>query len=442
MKMMKIANMKYAIGKLMLAAVWPVAMLLGGCDSDEPASSPAGGTTGMNTPGEGIVVCGGNGDLVAQTRFTGADDTSGPGVEGTCRADLLEIYPFFLTSGYTTYWPEDNEYNYQEADEAVVPYVSVASPIPLKIMGRDGYTEAGISIEKDRDYIYMYNTALAYTEADKSKFTTNIANRTSSTLSLNGAGTSYVTPELYYGTLGLKEDSYNPAPSVLSVWESNDDDDDPDENEYMWYYNHLSVNKGSASLTGRIFRIVSQVNLTITDIPAGEVSSIELYADHFPTQITLNGTHGSYYPVHAVTDPANTTQNDSVLLARTDISPTAESAKLSSFLLPSEVGMRFWVKISYTGESSRDRVFDLRPQTSHYLTGNDAAVYNVGSDLKHGSDLYVYNGNAGKFCFYSYSNVRVNLSGRFDNIAVDTSEPNIEIVVNPNFEDEHNFDII
>ena len=427
MKMMKIANMKYAIGKLMLAAVWPVAMLFGGCDSDEPASSPAGGTTGMNTPDEGIVVCGGNGDLVAQTRFTGADDTSGPGVEGTCRADRLEIYPFFQGVGIgDSSWPDENRYVYNNPN--VNSSVTIDPVFDLKIMGRDGYTEAQLNAHKDNYYFYIYNTALAYTEADKSNFTTNIANRTSSTLSLNGAGTSYVTPELYYGILRFKNED---------DWKSNFD-----KAENVYYQSGWGESNHTGDLTGRIFRIVSQVNLTITDIPAGEVSSIELYADHFPTQITLNGTHGSYYPVHAVTDPANTTQNDSVLLARTDISPTAESAELSSFLLPSEVGMRFWVKISYTGESSRDRVFDLRPQTSHYLTGDDAAVYNVGSDLKHGSDLYVYNGNAGKFCFYSYSNVRVNLSGRFDNIAVDTSEPNIEIVVNPNFEDEHNFDII
>ena len=68
-------------------------------------------------------------------------------------------------------------------------------------------------------------------------------------------------------------------------------------------------------------------------------------------------------------------------------------------------------------------------------------MYHVGDNLKSGSDLYVYNGNGGEYCFYSYANVRINMSGRYDNIAVDTGESNIEIEVNPNFEDLHEFEI-
>ena len=438
-------KIKYFAGKLTLAAMLPAVAVLAGCGEDEPSVLPQGG--GDDNRLGGIVVCGGSGDITAGTRYVApGDGTSGPQIDGTCYADRLEVYPFFKTSGYTPYWPGAGEYNYQP-DESNNPHVSVTTPIELNIMGRNGYADAQLGIEKVNKYIYMYTTALAYTDADSQKFTTSIGNRTSSTLSLenlnktetasqNGEETVeespvYSTPELYYGVLHMKD--YSPEPSLICEWES-------DEDNYMWY--HISEYTGSAALEGRIFRIVSQVNLTVTEIPDGIVEKIGLYTDNYPTEITLNGTHGANYPVYAVTDTEKTTKDKMVLLDEADIVAGQGSATLSSFLLPSEIGMHLKLLVTYTDEANKEpEYYDLRPQTSRYLTGTDAAAYSVGDGLKHGSDLIVYDGNAGKFCFYSYSNVRVNMSGAFNNIAAETGEANITIEVDPNFEDLHEFEI-
>ena len=425
-------KIKYFAGKLTLAAMLPAVAVLAGCGEDEPSVLPQGGGAGDDNRLGGIVVCGGSGDITAGTRYVApGDGTSGPQIDGTCYADRLEVYPFFKSSGYTPYWPGAGEYNYQP-DESNNPHVSVTTPIELNIMGRNGYADAQLGIEKVDNYIYMYTTALAYTDADKSKFAAQIGNRISSTIILNSP---YSTPEMYYGILRLIDGSWSPS-GAGNRWSSNDDNND----EYMWH--HISEDTGSAALEGRIFRIVSQVNLTVTEIPDGIVEKIGLYTDNYPTEITLNGTHGANYPVYAVTDTEKTTKDKMVLLDEDDIVAGQGSATLSSFLLPSEVGMHFKLKVTYTAVAGKEaEYYDLRPQTSRYLTGADAAAYNVGDGLKHGSDLIVYDGNNGKFCFYSYSNVRVNMSGTFNNIAAETGDADITIEVDPNFEDLHEFEI-
>ena len=421
--MMEMLGVKYGAGRRAWAVVLSVVTLLASCDKEELA--------GMEEPlgGHGsIVVCGGNGDITATTRYVAPDDeASGPQVPGTCHADLLEVYPFFISEGWDVIgggaWPEEDEYVYQ-IDESVSPYVSVPTPIELGIMGRNAYADAQVAVGKNHNYVYLYNTALAYTEADKSKFTAHIEKRTNSTIRINEPSCS--TPELYYGILHLYDDNWN-----------SDFGKEPDV--YYWY--NIRDDYRTGNLEGRIFRIVSQVNLTVTEIPTEMVTRLELYADHYPMEITLNGTHGTNYPVHAVTDAAKTSGNDFVLLDAVDVAEGEETATLSSFLLPSEVGMHLKMRVVFAhGEAARE--FDLLPQTSQYLTGTDATAYNVvDASLKHGSDLVVYDGNAGKFCFYSYSNVRVNMNGAFNNIAAETGEANIHIEVDPDFEDTHHFDI-
>lgn len=417
-------KIKYFAGKLTLAAMLPAVAVLAGCGEDEPSVLPQGG--GDDNRLGGIVVCGGSGDIAAGTRYVApGDGASGPQIDGTCYADRLEVYPFFKSSDYTFSWPADNEYEYK-ADKASTPYAYVPTPIELGIMGRNAYADAQVEIAKDHNYIYLYNTALAYTDVDKSKFSAQIGNRTSSTIILNSP---YSTPEIYYGILHFYDDN----------WDSNFD---KEEDVYYWEDSGWGDYYRTGDLEGRIFRIVSQVNLTVTEIPDGIVEKIELYTDNYPTEITLNGTHGANYPVHAVTAGDKTTGEALVLLDETDIEAGQESVTLSSFLLPSEVGMHFKLKVTYTAVAGKEaEYYDLRPQTSRYLTGADAAAYNVGDGLKHGSDLIVYDGNAGKFCFYSYSNVRVNMSGAFNNIAAETGEANITIEVDPNFEDLHEFEI-
>lgn len=88
-----------------------------------------------------------------------------------------------------------------------------------------------------------------------------------------------------------------------------------------------------------------------------------------------------------------------------------------------------------------EKTYDLRPARSYYLTGADAKAYKVGGDLTGDNGLYVYDGRKDKYCFYSYANVRVNLTGPFANFAASDSNPEITIEVEPNFEKEHHYEI-
>ena len=165
----------------------------------------------------------------------------------------------------------------------------------------------------------------------------------------------------------------------------------------------------------------------------------------------LSGNHGTYYPVTAVTDTKDVTAAETVV-ASVDLADGQDEATLSAFFLPSEVGMKMKLRVRMRSDREADEQaadgsanqpeagkdysdFDLLPPKSYFLTGEDAAVYNVGSGLKaeDGSDnLYVYDNRGG--CFYSYANVLVTMHGKFENVAAETTTVNVEIEVEPNFE--------
>ena len=80
---------------------------------------------------------------------------------------------------------------------------------------------------------------------------------------------------------------------------------------------------------------------------------MELLTDYYPKQIMLYGSHGKNYPVTACMDEALTSGAEDVLLdtqafAADDALGTA-TVNLSSFLLPSEVGMH----LSYASFTAR-----------------------------------------------------------------------------------------
>ena len=77
------------------------------------------------------------------------------------------------------------------------------------------------------------------------------------------------------------------------------------------------------------------------------------------------------------------------------------------------------------------------------MLDDGAATYTVADDLHYESeasspdDLYIYDSRNGKLCFYSYSNVRVNMSGKLEDIAGESSTSDITIEVEPGFEKVH-----
>ncbi len=418
-------------------AWWLCVCALAACTADDlPAPAPA--VPVPSVPGEtGIYVSGGR-DKVTMTSgkryLDPGNTTDGPQLEGVCRADMLNVYVYEHDGGTSS----------PGADECSLG--GTLEAIPLSVMGFDRFAEASYSTKKDgKVHKWHMASALAYSEANQAAFTVTAGTkRTEPFLSL--AGTS-PTPELYYGTLGGEGDY------IENVRNGNDD--------IIHFTTSLGIwDETTISFKGRIFRIVSQINLKVTDVEKALVEKMELLTDYYPKQIMLYGSHGKNYPVTACTDEALTSGAEDVLLdtqafAADDTLGTA-TVNLSSFLLPSEVGMHLKLRIVYrqemigsvdeaTGEVThyKEKTFDLQPAVSYYLTRNDAAAYGGASaNVKKGNDLYVYDGRSGKYCFYSYANVRVNLTGPFGHFAASTSTPDIVIEVEPDFEGVHDYEIV
>lgn len=442
------------------AAIAATAMLAAGCTQDDTLA-PGGAGAGALTPdaAQGIIISGsGTGSLGATRGYVGPSDaTSGPQAEGVCRADKIDVLLFIKESGYTTSWPSDENYTYREKIEITGDDV--------KVIGNDKFASCRHSITRieKKDYTYVQSTVLAYNESEKDLFSLNPINRSEIKLSI----TNKKTPELFYGIAkGTDFDKH-----TTDVW--------GEEGNAFYWYNISNNDPRSVTFKGRIFRTVSQLNMNITEIPVSGVKRIELYGDNYPTEINLNGSHGTFYPVTAAAAGQTTgqyTEADEtdkeawiespnyVLLDAKDIAEGDEEITLSSFLLPSTQGMRLKMRIEFNEDAvnlddddliikveGKDdnnvtryfKDYNIRPGQSYTIEGG-ADVYTAATQEQHyngdqnSKDLYVYNNNQGKMCFYSYSNVRVTMRGKLEDIAGETGQSNIEIEVEPGFEKEHN----
>lgn len=355
------------------------------------------------------------------------DTVSGPQIEGICKADRVDVL---------LYTHDGGDHISGTPDVVDLGYESTITDVDLDVVGYDRFAKVAYNMSKTRQYKWCMASAYAYTQGDKELFTVSSgSNRTEPILSLNGNK----TPELYYGVLSGGDGHDNNNGNTVEVGLKGD--------ELFYYYTVVMSHGVTFPLKGRIFRIVSQINLEVTEVEKSLVKSMELLANNIPTQITLYGTHGTNYPVTACKEEGNTSGATMVSLDKVSFEDEDETGDatvvLSSFFLPSEVGMKLQLRVNYRqeidSEGNTSKVYDLQPARSYYLTGDDAEVYNVDEGLKNGNDLYVYDGR--NYCFYSYANVRVNLSGHFENFATDTGDAEITIEVEPNFEKVHNYEI-
>ena len=425
------------------ACIITALLMTASCTQDDMATD---GGAGLLAPDEtsGIFISDtGTGTSATRAFVEPNDEKTGPQVEGICRADKMDVYVFKLEDSYTINFPKEEELSYKNT-----------LPPKVKVFGNDRYAECTAKIEHESgdvlvNYTYVLSSALAYSEADKSLFNVNLKgfNRTNVPLTLQKDNGKYKTPELFYGIVKGKGNDIkfneNKFPNGF-YWEGTGD-------------------KGDKTVTfyGRIFRIVSQLNLHITEIPSEAIKRIELYGDNYPTEIKLYGTHGAFYPVTAAsktTGEAQTGDNNTdlaqsdkyVLLDSKDIAGGTEEITLSTFLLPSEKGMHLKMRVYFYndpdqgndgGTNPEYKDYDIRPGKS-YMLDDDDATYTVANDLHYDNDassrdLYIYDSRKGKLCFYSYSNVRVNMSGKLEDIVGETSTSDIEIEVEPGFEKVH-----
>lgn len=420
--------------------IFIASLMVTSCTRDEAIPSDSGDLQIIDAT-SGIFISGAGAGGANSRGFVEPDNgTTGPQVEGISRADKMDVYVFKVGKSFTIDYPTAGEFAYTNTFQPTV-----------KVIGNDRYAECteiinyeNVGITNLNNYTYVLSSALAYTEADQNLFKVDLSgekNRTNVPLSLLEYGNGilkYKTPELFYGIVRGKGDIKTDEEKFTDglYWQGKDD-----------------VN---ITFYGRIFRIVSQLNLHITEIPSEAIDKIELYGDNYPTAINLYGTHGAYYPVTV----ANATTGESpaddnidlaqstnyVLLDSKDITNDTKEITLSTFLLPNEQGMHLKLRVyfhdtSNTGDSDSNpatvsKDYDLRPDKSYTLSGNDASVYIVNNnDLKTpDNELYVFDNNQGKLCFYSYANVRVNMNGKYENIAGEISTVNITIEVDPRFE--------
>ena len=422
------------------ACIITALLMTASCTQDDMATD---GGAGLLAPDEtsGIFISDtGTGTSATRAFVDPNDEKTGPQVEGICRADKMDVYVFKLERRTTINWPKEEELSYKNT-----------LPSEVKVFGNDRYAECTAEIKHESGignyYTYVLSSALAYSEADKSLFNVNLEgfNRTNVPLTLQKDNNGkYKTPELFYGIVKGKGDI------------SSDEDKFP--NGFYW----TGTESRTVTFYGRIFRIVSQLNLHITEIPSEAIKKIELYGDNYPTEIKLYGTHGAFYPVTAANATATTgeaqaddntdlAQSDKyVLLDSKDITGGTEEITLSTFLLPSENGMHLKMRVYFHNDTDQGndggtnpeyKDYDIRPDKS-YMLDDDDATYTVANDLHYDNDassrdLYIYDSRKGKLCFYSYSNVRVNMSGKLEDIVGETSTSDITIEVEPGFEKVH-----
>lgn len=422
------------------ACIITALLMTASCTQDDMATD---GGAGLLAPDEtsGIFISDtGTGTSATRAFVEPNDKTTGPQVEGICRADKMDVYVFKVGQGYTTDYPEIQNLSYK----------TMLQP-EVKVFGNDRYAECTAGIEYESgglfaDYTYVLSSALAYSEADKSLFNVILEdkNRTNVPLTLQKDNEKYKTPELFYGIVKGKGNDIKFNENKFP-------------NGFYW------EGEGSKTVTfyGRIFRIVSQLNLHITEIPSEAIEKIELYGDNYPKEIILYGTHGAFYPVtaaNATTEEAQAGDNTDlaqpdnyVLLDSKDIAGGTEEITLSTFLLPSEKGMHLKMRVYFHNDTDQGndggtnpeyKDYDIRPDKS-YLLDAGAVTYTVAADLHYESkatspDLYIYDSRNDKLCFYSYSNVRVNMSGKLEDIVGETSTSDITIEVEPGFEKVHN----
>jgi hypothetical protein len=280
---------------------------------------------------------------------------------------------------------------------------------------------------------------LAYTDADKDLFNYNAGvNATVPELTVtvedNAGEKSSVTPELFYGHLwfGEAKDSDGDNDDVVNGGERVNDD-------YWKYTRIVGKENVTVPITGTLYRIVSQVNLIISDVTE-EIDTMHLLCSDFPFHINLYGDpkHGKdYYPV-AAAKIAGTETAGADVWTEVATEPRRETTTLSTFLLPSEMGSELKLRIHYKNGMTKD--FDVRPSSSVFLSGFSDVYTGVSDALKSGTDFYIYNNTT--YRFYSYSNVRVNIRTSLDKIAAETQIVDVEIEVEPAFERKHEFPVI
>ena len=415
-------------------------LLMTGCSSEETILDI---TPDAPYQAAGIEICGGRPSGLALSR------ASEPSVLGYCQADKID---------FRVYRAHSTTFNQPEPSISDLRPESLINGANTNIISKE-ITESTGTYGQNRGLNWNYQglienyvtafyiPALAYTEADATLFSCSTPDDPSTMMfSLvadeNGA---FTTPEVYFGRL-----------SFVTGDKSFDNTIQTSTKGFQWFKRGLVTgnNKdfnGEFPVSGKLYRIVSGLTAQVTDVNPNIVTKMEMYLSNIPTSILLYGDHGDFYPVEAAsaaeqhTKIATEGESDAWVKVAENDDMTTETVSLASFLLPSTVGRSMMIRVYFadgiTDESGNpliSRDFVIRAPKSVFLTGEDAEVYLSGApaELKGGNGVYLYNVSANSF--YSYSNVRINLKGSFDDFFTSKQEVDFKLEVCPSFDRVHN----
>lgn len=488
-----------------IAASFPVFILItglfvscssvgGGCP-DEPAVSSArdscrievyagnasasfgnGATRGISGSVAGS--CGVN-NKVAATRAINE-----PSRLGYCKADRLHLW-FFKSTGSKSI--DNSVYNPPLSSENRIDYLQsggVYNTMKYAICNYElslaynryntyyGFAIPSLAFEsKDEDlYKTSFQTTSVYSDLilninhdDASGYNSDLEGSANFTAEKRDGDRNYLyrTPELFYGFLkfSAKAEFWDGVKELVTLRDNS--------SAFYVYYPEGEADKSiKVDLYGKLYRIVSQWNVNVTEIDEQNVERIDLYFSNVPDKLKLSGNHGAFYNVEALqdcfvkvgnddaADDAETFSLDNYIRVASTNEFSGGTAKLSCFLLPSLKGRRIGLRVyykdgvgGYDGTSDSEHRYEdyaIEPLTNAFLYGEDADVYATGelsdvAELWQNGNLYVYNNHTNEF--YSYANVRVNLTGRFSDLVGEKDPAGLDITVGSTFDDVHEIEL-
>lgn len=363
---------------------------------------------------------------------TRTDDFPEPRNYGACNANKLRILQFRGVSdlnksissgdlGPSDFWGEAKK--------------QLDIELKNQLNYRDKWTNYTLTLftTKSKNTGYAF-PAIAYTDTDADAFALPESSTYSGTI-LKITNAEY-TPELYFGRLKPANDSYYYSDSEGFVSKYNGG------NSNLYDFN--------CQLEGSLYRIVSQLNVNISDINPN-VDKLEMFLSNVPIRIRLwekhrssvadkGFDHGYFYPIFPSSNMSEGTQDHCT--KPTKVCSVSEfkdgTARLSTFLLPSTEGrtvtIQATIKKPYIENNTtlyKDTVISrtLAATQDYCLDLSTSKVYFSEKELP------VYKAATGEFM--SYSNVRVNVSGSFSKIFYERSVSNVVIENCPNYDSCH-----
>lgn len=385
---------------------------LSGCEGDERLLPAAEGSAEVADTGM-IVVAGGMPDGALQTRnyydpATASSTANWPSLSGVCLADKMLVW---------TYSSSDAGSFQKKITDLTNTAQSTIDVANTTRVGR--WTTHSITHSNSAALYFCYMVrGLAYRSLDEGLFTAAMgADPSKPTVTLLPKDGLYTTPELFYGLLKFNTSTISASSESF------------DTTSGLIKFHGNDRKSYTLPLTGTLLRIVSQFNITLTSVPPNTTKA-ELMVGTLPTQTTLNGSHSAFYPVNAT---PGATAADAVVASTTDFADG--KLHLSTFMLPSYTGTTLKVRLHLLNTDSSESIkdFEIEPSANVLLgEANSTGVYTgTPASLKVDGRCVLY--SALGHTFYSYSNVRTNITGEYG----ETHIVDIKLEVEPGYEKEH-----